>query len=228
MKKFLVASVVVASVVILAASKSSAQTIAAWDVAGHGTPFDATLVAGTSDLNLSAVPSLGRVGVLGNSAGNSFGSTNWNNTASFDQNNSYISFTVTPTGGYQLNLADLRYSVNGSNTLPNQGQWGYSDGGASFVLQSAFGIPFGGGALATWNFADFSTVNSVEFRFWAWGTTSINGAATSLIGGSGRIFDTTGNDLVLDGTTSAIPPCRDGSPAAAAPPRSWPCAGWAA
>ena len=96
MKKFLIASVGLVTVVVLAASQASAQ-LATWDVAGQGSPFSTTLVAGTSDGNLASVPVLSRGGgLLGNSAGNSFAATNWNNTATFDQNVDYFSFTVTP------------------------------------------------------------------------------------------------------------------------------------
>jgi hypothetical protein len=205
MKKFLVASVVMASMVVLAVSQSSAQSIASWDVGGTGSPFLTTKAAGTSDAFLNSIPVLSRGGgLLGNSGGSSFASTNWNNTANFDQNSAYITITVTPLAGYQLSLTDLKYSVNGSNTLPNQGMWGYSDGGGAFVDEAQFAIPFTGAGLVTWNFTPFTTVNSVEFRFWAWGTTSISGG-TGSVGGSGRIFNTSGVDLEVDGTTSAVP-----------------------
>jgi hypothetical protein len=206
MKKFLVASAVVAAMVVLGAFKSSAQ-IATWDVAGTGTPFLSSLVAGTSDGFLASVPSLTRGGgLLGNSAGSSFANTNWNNTATFNKDLSYMTFTVAATGGYQLNLTDLKYSINGSNTLPNQGQWGYSlDGGATFTMQPIFATSnIQLTSLSTWDFADFTTPNTVEFRFWAWGTVSASGAIGAS-SGSGRINNIAGSDLVLDGTTSAVP-----------------------
>jgi hypothetical protein len=206
MKKIVIASVAFLTVVVMGATKSSAQ-VAAWDVAGQGSPFSVTLNANTPAGNLTGVPVLSRGGgLLGNSAANSFGGTNWNNTATFDQTKSYYTFTVTPAGGFQLNLTTLQYTVNGSGTLPNTGQWGYStDGGTTFTLQTAFTIPQAGGALSTWDFADFGSSSAVEFRFWAWGTTAINSVNGAAVGGSGRIFNTSGNDLVLNGSVDVIP-----------------------
>lgn len=197
----------IGALLILAASQVSAQ-VSAWDVAGQGTPFSATLNASSSDANLASTPVLSRGGgLLGNSAGNSFAATNWNNTATFDKDTSYFSFTVDPAGGYQVNLTTLQYVVNGSGTLPNTGQWGYStDGGSTFTMQSTFTIPQPSqSALSTWDFTDFSSGSAVEFRFWAWGTTAINNANGASLGGSGRIQNITGNDLVLNGSLELVP-----------------------
>jgi hypothetical protein len=147
---------------------------------------------------------------LGNSAANSFAATNWNNTATFDENLSYYSFTVGPDAGFNLALTDLSFRVNGSNTLPNNGRWGYSIDAGSFVLGTGgdggqMTMTLAGG-LFSWDFTDF-TVNdgsSAEFRFWVFGTTSVNGG-TAVVGGSGRILNGSGNDLVLNGTVEAVP-----------------------
>ena len=206
MKKFLIASMGLVAAVVLAASQSSAQ-IVTFDVAGQGSPFNST-ISGVSAGNEAAVTLSRGGGLLGNSAGNSFAATNWNNTATFNQNVDYFSFTVSPNAGYTLTLTDLKYAVNGSGTLPNDGQWGYSlDGGATFTMQPGFvigqNLP---SSLATWDFADFTSAGPVEFRFWAWGTTAINGTiAVGSAGGSGRIGNLTGNDLVLDGTVVPEP-----------------------
>jgi hypothetical protein len=57
--------------------------------------------------------------------------------------------------------------------------------------------------LSNWDFADVSAT-SVEFRFWAYGTNSIYNT-TSLIGGTTRINNIAGNDLILNGTVTAVP-----------------------
>ena len=124
MKTFIITGSMVAAVLVLAVSKSSAQ-IAAWDVSGSGSPAVATLTATTSDPNLSAAPVLGRVDVGMTAAANSFNSSNWDITATLATNDNYITFSVSAAAGYQLNMTSLSYAMNGSNTAPGTDQWGF-------------------------------------------------------------------------------------------------------
>ncbi len=184
------------------AGSAGAAIIAAWNVEGDSSP--ATLDAETVAINLNGVPSLSRTGLGQNAGANSFNSNSWNITSTFDAGNKYISFTVAPASGYQLSLTGLQYAINGSNTAPRTGRWGYSDdGGANWTFQTDWTIlnptP---SSLATWDFEDFTTANAVEFRFWAYGTSSINGG-TSAASGTVRIANISGNDLILNG--SVIP-----------------------
>ena len=200
MKSIFLASVLVAGI----ASLASAQ-IVAWDVTGHGSPPDLTLAASSSDPNLASVPSLGRVGIGGTAAVNSFNSTNWNITATLATNNDYITFSVAAAAGYQLNMTSLDYAMNGSNTAPGTDQWGFStDGGATWTMETPFNLHNPAvSALSNWDFADVSA-SSVEFRFWAYGNLSIvNG--TAAVTGTTRIQNIAGNDLILNGTVTAIP-----------------------
>ena len=136
---------------------------------------------------------------------NSFNSSNWNITASLSTNDFYITFTVSAAAGYQLNMTSLDYAMNGSNTAPGTDQWGFStDGGATWTMEDPFHVHNPQvSSVSNWDFADVSAT-SVQFRFWAYGTTSISGG-TSSIGGTTRINNISGNDLVLNGTVSAIP-----------------------
>jgi hypothetical protein len=205
MKKALVTLAITA----LAAVGARADIISAWDVSGHGSPVDTTLPASTTSL-LSNTPALARTTVVGSPTGNAFNSNNWNTTATFDQAHNYISFDI--TASTDITLTDLQFSMNGSNTGPRNGVWGYStDGGTTFVLGND-GSPAAGtggnpqtpftisGSLADWDFQDFNVAsgNSVEFRFWAFGTQGI-GTGASASAGSTRIANITGNDLVLNG-----------------------------
>jgi hypothetical protein len=148
---------------------------------------------------------LGRTGVAWATAGNSFNSNNsWNLTNTFDETNNYISFTISPDAGYEITLTSLQFAMNGSNTAPAQGRWGYRIGTGSF---NTFDFTLANAtptSLTTWDFADFTTSQTVEFRFWAFGTTSISGG-TSAAGGTVRIANITGNDLVLNGSVALIP-----------------------
>ena len=201
------------AIVTVAAVAARADIVDAWDVSGHGSPADATLTASTINpaLNTGAtLNTLSRTGVTAASAGNSFSSTGWN-TGAFDQTVKFDTFTISPNSN--ITLTDLQFAMNGSNTAPNQGLWGYSIDGGSFV----FGTAGDGGAftltnpapagLATWNFGDFSVTSSdtVEFRFWAFGSTAINSTAAAASTGTVRIANFSGNDLVLNGTAAAIP-----------------------
>lgn len=187
------------AILTVAAVAARADVELAWDVSGHGTPADATLAATTTGPDVNAGSQLSRTGLTGNNTGNSFASVNWNITDTFDQTNKYVSFSLTAAN--PITLTSLDYAINGSGTGPRTGEWGYSvDGGTSFVFQPTFSIA-SSLANATWDFTDFalSAGNSVEFRFWAFGTTSIAGG-TSSTGGSIRVpGNIAGNDLVLNG-----------------------------
>lgn len=198
------------AVLILAAAQASAQVLA-WDVQGSGTPFS-TLGATTIAANLDTTAGLNlltRTTVTGSSAGNSFASLNWNITSTFDETVNYIGFMLTPASGFELNLTSLDYAINGSNTAPNNGRWGYKIGAGSFVFdtdftmlqpaQTAFHVS------SPWDFTDFTTASTVEFRFWVYGTTPIGTGAASATSGSARIANITGNDLVLNGSVTAVP-----------------------
>jgi hypothetical protein len=193
---------------ILAASSAEA-TLLTWDMQGVSSPT--TFTANTTAANLLTTGSLNtlqRTG-LGNPGGaNSFNSNSWNTTGTFVESDDYISFTVQPSSagpGYEMTLTSLQYVVNGSNTAPNTGRWGYRIGTGAFTLQPTFTMTFSTpGSLATWDFTDFTTTSQVEFRFWVFGTTSINGGS-SAAAGSARISNIAGNDLVLNGSVTAIP-----------------------
>jgi hypothetical protein len=207
MKKFLIASMGLVAAVVLAASISSAQSITAWDVSGHGSPSDSSLAPATSDANVAFIPSLTRFGVGASAAGNSFSASNWNASAtSVDVNNDYFTFTVQANGGYQLNLTSLSFNMCGSNTAPNQDAWGYSINGGAWTIQPTFHMTLASPGMQTWDFADFTTQGTVEFRFWAWGTTEINGATPSVVGGTTRIANIAGPDLILGGTITVPEP----------------------
>jgi hypothetical protein len=154
---------------------------------------------------------LSRVTTLPVAAANSFDSNNWNTTDTRADATNYITFSLAPTG--PVTLTDLQFAINGSNTGPRGGLWGYSIDGGAFVLGTAgdggsFSLtnPAPSG-LADWDFSDFSVTSSdtVEFRFWAFGTTPIGTGAASASTGTVRVANIAGNDLVLNGMTAAVP-----------------------
>lgn len=184
-----------------------AATLLGWDISGDNSPATTTADIVESNLDLTAgLNTLTRTGLTLTSANNSFNSNNWNITNTFDENNKYLSFSLLPSSGYKLTIESLSYVVNGSNTAPGTGRWGFRVGNSgSFTLQNTFAMTFAlPTSAAIWDFADFEATESVEFRFWVYGTSSIN-LSTSATGGAARIGNIAGNDLVLNGSVTVIP-----------------------
>ena len=195
---------------------SDAQLLTAFDVSGSG----ATATATPSPVVGGGVTATGltRNTVNYSAANNSFSSNNWNTTATLNTAANYIEFDVTAGTG-AVTLSTLQFAINGSNTAPNTGTWGYSlDGGTTFTL----GTTTDGGTFTNlnpqptsqrlWDFADFSLAAgaTVDFRFFEYGTTSINGGTSSATGTT-RIANITGNgnpqyDLLLSGPTAFVQP----------------------
>jgi hypothetical protein len=177
-----------------------------WDmsgIAGNSTSVTALTIA--SNLETTAgLNTLTRTGLTAATLANSFNSSNWTLTNTFDESNKYISFSLTPSPGYQFTSSNISYAINGTNTAPNTGRWGYKIGSGSFILQDTFSLGSATPSLATWSFTEFTTTETVEFRFWSFSATSINGGA-SASGGAVRIFNISGNDLVLNGSVTVVP-----------------------
>lgn len=177
---------------------TNAALIVTWDVSGDSSP--ASLPADSVDATfVSNTPTVSRTGLGQNAGANSFNSNGWN-LGAFSEASDYLSFTVTSNNNI-LSFTSLQYAINGSGTAPGTGRWGYSVAGGAFTLQTPFALTSPQPTtLAEWDFTDFGLTNgqSVEFRFWAWGATSINGG-TSATGGTVRIANISGNDLVLNG-----------------------------
>jgi hypothetical protein len=196
----------VVAAVALGAHTARTDIILAWEISGDSSPEGTvadTIIAGiNTGGSLNALTSVG-LGIT--STANSFSRNGWNLTDTFSESDDYVTFTLQPTSGNQLTLTSLDFKINGSGSNPNNGRWGYSIGGGSFVLQPTFTISTTL-ALATWDFADFTTTQSVEFRFWSFGAGNSSGGGASASTGTVRVpGNTAGNDLVLNGTVTAIP-----------------------
>lgn len=187
------------------------DAILAWDMEGDHSP---TNLPADSVINPNLQVGTGtntlfRFGLGVASANNGFNSNGWNISDTFKEHTNYIYFIVAPKPGYEMTLTDLRYAMWGSNTGPRNGRWGYRIGSGSFVLQDPFTNLLSTTTLATWDFPDFTTDQAVEFRYWAWGTLGIRPGNNSSSGGTVRIGNIAGDDLVLSGAVipepSALP-----------------------
>lgn len=188
-------------------ANAQAQALLSWDVAGSGSPAVSTLTASTLSANLrtaSGFNELSRTGLTEASASDSFNSSNWNTNDTFDATIDYISFTLRAASGYEATLTNLVYDMSASSTAPNGGRWGYSIAGGAFVLQDVISLPANGIFDGTWDFADFTTAEAVEFRFWGYGATAVGGG-TSTTAGTMRVRNLSGDDLMLNGSVGLIP-----------------------
>ncbi len=138
------------------------------------------------------------------SAANVFNSTTLNNTSSINSA-SYIEFSVSATVGHQLNLRSMSFFRQASGTAPNKLEVRYStDGFVTFTSWGAAPNSPTTGSVATWDFADFSTLMSdtVTFRIYPYGTQRAdNTLTTASATGAFRV-----DDVTVYGTTSVVPP----------------------
>ena len=215
--------------VLAAVAGVDAQIITAYDVSGTGTTATGPSPALTTGATATALTR--GTGLTFVSTANAFNSNNWNATGTLDTTTAtgkYIYFDVT-AGLAAVTFSNLQFAVNGSNTAPNTGTWAYTlDGGTTFTL----GTTANGGAFttlnaqpiaqSTWDFTDFTLAPnaSVEFRFFEYGTTSINGG-TATATGTTRIANITGAgnpqyDLVVNGPVSLVQPVNVPEPSSLA------------
>jgi len=203
-------SAVLAASSVLMTGVASAQSLLSWDVAGvpSTNSLTATTIAENLDLS-SGLNQLERVGVTGNATTSSFSSTGWNITDTFDENDKYVNFTLRTSPGHEMTLTSLNSVVWGSNTAPKTARWGYRVGEGAFVLSDTFNLTSTvGTASRTWDFADFTTSETVEFRFWAYGTVNITNGISSTGGAirvPGNSISGSGIDLALSGSIAVIP-----------------------
>ena len=182
---------------------SRGQTIYGWDVAGINAVSNPNFSATTSASNITG-GQLSLTGLSASSTNNTYGGSNWNLTDTFDDTNDYISFSVAPTSGYEVTYSSLEWDQGVTSTAPNTSRWGYKIGAGAFSLQTPFTVS-GNTSNAAWDFNDFTSTDTVEFRFWTYGATSVGGGSSSTSGVS-RIRNLSGDDLILYGSVAAIIP----------------------
>jgi len=193
------------SLAALSLAGAHAQVLS-WDmqgVAGNSTTVTAQSIAGNLETS-SELNTLARVGVIANTLGNSFNSNTWNLSNTFNENEKYITFSLTPVSGFQITATSLSYAINGTTRTPNTSRWGYKIGSGSFVTQPTFTLGTTTPTLSSWNFDDFTTTETIEFRFWTYGDVDVSATAPTNAGAA-RITSITGNDLVLNGSVTAVP-----------------------
>jgi Family of unknown function (DUF5689) len=122
-------------------------------------------------------------------AANVFNNATLNATASRNDN-SYIEFSITANSGFGVNLTSLSFFRQGSNTAPNSLVVSYStDANAanfnSTRVDMAVSTTTNPGTNITWTFPSAINTTSggkVTFRFYPFGTVSVNGGVASSSG----------------------------------------------
>ena len=111
-----------------------------------------------------------RVNVSAGPAANSFDSTFWNTTSSFDPTQ-YVSFSITADAGYHLNLSLLTFDEMRTSGGPTKGHVEmFLDGSAAPYAVMNYN-PHSSIHSETFNFTpttDADNVGTVEFRFYGW------------------------------------------------------------
>ncbi len=193
-----------------AAMTSHADVILGFDVSGLSgttTSLEADTINSVLDVG-GTFNTLTRTGLTAASASAGYSSSNWNLTNTLDTSTKYVSFSLSPSDGNSITLTSFSLTTaSASNSAPNTGIFGYSLNGGTVVLSPTYSNSTSGTSVVqTWDFTDFTitATDTVEFRWYIYGATSANnGTPTS--GGTSRISNLTGDDVVLNGTIAAVP-----------------------
>ncbi|MDD4737530.1 MAG: PEP-CTERM sorting domain-containing protein [Kiritimatiellae bacterium] len=207
--------------VLVAASISFADVIAAWEVTGvnvgSGTGIDEAVSpyrfsATSKDANMgTAQLSLGFDGP--STATDMYGfrfsaATHQTSLADAISNNHYIQWSLTAASGYALNLTSLEMNGQSGSSGPADivlmtSVDGFSEGdeiGSLTARQNVTGgwdtDSSGWGAPIDLSAAGYQGLSTVSFRIYGW-----NSSGTASAG----IRNMTGNDLIINGTMAAIP-----------------------
>ena len=193
-------AVFAAGLALIAAAR--ADILAAWDMSGvnaSGTPVFTNTTSAAGITSNSTTLSLGS-GVTPSATANTFGGTTFtaNNLSGAVSSNDYLSWTIQADPGNLITITNVswnfqRTTTGGSNLTLVSSYDGFTTD--VFGLTNFTGAAGGGDA----NFAvtTISGSNSVEFRIYAYN------AADSA--GVDRFRNLAGNDLVVQGTITAIP-----------------------
>jgi hypothetical protein len=194
----------VCCLVLIACLEARAQ-IAAWEIAGTSAATSNPKPASALDSFIDGASLTLGSGITASSATDTFGGSGFNSTslASAITGNQYLSFTLTPSSGYAVSLTSLSLlsgvstattsfhgevlsSATGFNSAASLHSYSFSSTTAPLQSITLSGVS----ALQ-------NVTGPVEFRIYGWRDTG--GTSTF------RLRSLTGNDLVLNGTVSAVP-----------------------
>lgn len=203
-------------VMLFTAGTSWGQTVlAGWDfnglTGGTGNFGPSPYVPTTSGSNvIIGGLTRGKVLTSGSGATSAWGGNNFTATdaASSTSSNEFITFTITPSSGYNISLSNIAaYNVRRSGSGPSSGQWQYQIGSGSFVN---IGSTITWGSVTTASGNSLSAINlgnipalqnvasgtTITFRCLLWGATGTSGTWYL------NNFQS-GDDFIVNGTVAA-------------------------
>ena len=199
-----------ASTIVTVTNPTTSGKVLDWNVSGQ-TNFGAQgLIA--SSVASSVTNSLGLtrgagVSTSGSAASNAWGGSNWASSASSGiSGNQFVTFGLTVNSGSTLSLSSLDMNYRRSGTGATSGYWQYQLNGGSWATIGDFANQFSststsGASIPEINLAGVGSLQSlpggtaVTFRVTPYGATSS--------GGTWYIYGTTGNDLLVNGSSTA-------------------------
>jgi subtilase family serine protease len=197
----------VASATLTVTNPATGGTILAWDVAGLTNFGPQGYGAGTVASGVTNSTGLTRgpgVSTTSTAASNAWGGNGWASTSAAGiSGGQYVTFGMTVAAGHTLSLSSIDLYYRHSGTGPPNGLWQYQLNGGTWVTIADITNEFpstssSGAAMAELNLSGVGGLQNVA----AGTTVTIRlvpyGATSS--GGTWYIFDTTGNDLVVNGS----------------------------
>jgi len=115
-----------------------------------------------------------------------FSTNNWSAAGILNLNGPAVEVTVTPSGGYYLNMTAFSVGLRRNGSGPPIVRLAYSiDGGVTWIQQGIYHAPFNSGCgntlVAVWDFPDFSSAVAVKFRMYGFSTTSITNGQMQIL-----------------------------------------------
>jgi endonuclease/exonuclease/phosphatase family metal-dependent hydrolase len=201
-----------ATLTVTGSSGGGSGLVVAWDVNGQSNFGTQGLSATQVATGVTNTPGLTRgsgVGTSGSAAANAWGGNNWASTSSAGiSGNEFVTFGVKVGNGKTLSLSSIDLFYRHSSTGPTSGYWQYQVNGGAWSLIGDFANEFPSTSSSGATMAELklngvsglqslSAGTSVVFRLVPYGAT---GSA-----GTWYVYNTTGNDLVVNGTIGIAP-----------------------
>lgn len=162
------------------------------------TGSEPTAVSNSNDVNLTSSTISRGSGLTAAANADRFNATNWALTsiANAVSGNNYMEFTISPNGGYQFDVSSVIISLQRSGTGPSAIALRSSLDGYTSNLDAEKAIVDNTSTQTfTFTFSQVNSSSAVIYRIYMFAEAS---------GGSGGPGDFAGNDIIVNGTTSAI------------------------
>ena len=203
----------------------------AWDVSGqtnYGTsPLAATTVA-TGNTNSTGLTRGSGVTTSGTAASNAWGGTGWASTSAAGiSGNETVSFGLTVSTGYTESLSSIALNYRRSSTGPDDGYWQYAIGSGAYTLISSVTSEFSSTSSSGAAMTPLSLTGIAALQGLAAGTKvtfRLTPYDSSSSAGTWYIYNESGNDLVVNGSTTSTNATKAVAATSTASPSSTPFA----